>query len=57
MTTPTTPANNCDDKLAFDSKEQAEATAATAEWQHGTKLKVYQCKNCSLFHLATDYDN
>lgn len=44
----------CADKLVFDSKKDAEATAVTADWQHGTKLKAYQCKHCTLWHLASD---
>ena len=43
----------CADKLAFDTKEQAEATAVVANYQHGVTLKVYLCRHCSLWHLAT----
>ena len=43
----------CADKLAFDTKEQAEATALAADWQHGASLKAYKCKHCQLWHLAT----
>lgn len=45
----------CADKLAFDTKEQAEAAATVAEYQHGTKLKPYVCNHCGLWHLSTDY--
>jgi len=43
----------CDGKLGFDTKKQAEAAAAVAEFQHGTKLKVYLCRHCSLWHLSS----
>jgi hypothetical protein len=43
----------CADKLAFDTKKQAEASALVADYQHGTKLKVYLCKACGLWHLAS----
>lgn len=46
----------CADKLAFDTKEAAEAAAAVAEWQHGTKLKAYACRHCGLWHLSTNSD-
>ncbi|HUD03571.1 MAG TPA: hypothetical protein VMR51_02170 [Patescibacteria group bacterium] len=45
---------NCQEKLAFDTKKQAEMSAVVAEYQHGTKLKVYKCKNCGLWHLASN---
>lgn len=47
----------CKDKMAFDSKKEAEDTARVAEHQHGTKLKVYKCRSCSLWHLASNYRN
>jgi hypothetical protein len=43
----------CSDKLAFDSRKQAEAAAAVALYQHGTKLRVYLCRHCGLWHLAS----
>ena len=46
---------NCHDKLAFDTKKEANASAVVAEYQHGTKLKVYKCKDCNLWHLASDF--
>ena len=48
-------ASNCDDKLAFDSKKQAIAEATATKWRHGTKLKPYECKQCRLWHMASDY--
>ena len=44
---------SCAQKLSFDSKEQAEASAVVAEHQHGTKLKIYKCRHCNLWHLAS----
>lgn len=43
----------CADKLSFDTKVAAEGSAVVAEWQHGTKLKAYQCRHCDLWHLAS----
>ncbi|HVS58156.1 MAG TPA: hypothetical protein VHD60_00245 [Candidatus Saccharimonadales bacterium] len=43
----------CQDKLAFDTEKQARAAATTAEYQHGTKLKVYHCRHCGLWHLSS----
>lgn len=45
----------CADKLAFDTKKQAEAAALTAQYQHGSRLKVYMCTYCDLWHLSSDY--
>ncbi len=46
----------CEGKLAFDTKKQAEASAVVADYQHGTKLKVYVCRYCGLWHLASHYN-
>ena len=43
----------CVDKLAFDTVQQAEASAVVAEHQHGSKLKVYKCRECDLWHLSS----
>jgi hypothetical protein len=43
----------CSDKLGFDSLKEAKATAVTAEYQYGNKLKVYHCRHCKLWHLAS----
>jgi hypothetical protein len=43
----------CADKLAFETKKDAEATALAADWQHGTILKPYKCKHCGLWHLSS----
>jgi hypothetical protein len=44
----------CKEKLAFESKETAEGAAVYARHLHGAKLKVYQCKYCKLWHLASN---
>jgi hypothetical protein len=46
----------CADKLAFDTKKQAEGSAAAIKFQRGTKLRAYNCKFCDLWHLASDFD-
>jgi len=43
----------CVDKIAFDTKEQAEATAIVSEHRYGSELGVYRCQHCDLWHLAT----
>ena len=44
---------SCWEKLAFDTKKQAEASAVVAKYQHGTKLQPYLCKDCGLWHLTS----
>lgn len=43
----------CQDKMAFDSKGDAEASALAVSWQHGGSLSVYQCQHCQLWHLSS----
>jgi len=43
----------CKDKLAFDTKKEAETAKTVAFFQRGTTLKVYCCRHCLLWHLAT----
>jgi hypothetical protein len=45
----------CADKLTFDTKAQATATATAVAYQRGSKLKPYICQHCKLWHLASDY--
>jgi hypothetical protein len=45
----------CEDKMSFDNKVDAENTSTVAEYQHGSKLKVYKCRECDLWHLASDH--
>ena len=43
----------CSDKLAFDSKKEADTAALVAKTQHDIKLKSYLCPYCSLWHLSS----
>lgn len=43
----------CTDKLAFDTELEAEGAATYAKYLHGTRLKVYKCQHCNLWHLAS----
>jgi hypothetical protein len=45
----------CSEKLVFDTRRAAEAAAAVAYYQHGTKLRPYVCRYCGLWHLSSDY--
>jgi hypothetical protein len=45
----------CADKVAFDTKKEAESAGLAADWQHGATLKPYKCTHCQLWHLATSY--
>lgn len=47
------PSLPCAEKLAFDTKTDAEASAIVADWQRGVSLKAYICKYCHLWHLAS----
>lgn len=46
----------CADKLAFDTRRQAQATATTAQYQNGADVKPYKCTYCKLWHLSTSYE-
>jgi hypothetical protein len=46
----------CSEKLAFDTKLQAEASATVAAYQHGIKLRPYVCRHCGLWHLSSNYE-
>jgi len=43
--------------MAFDTPAAAEATGTVSEWRYGSKLKVYQCRYCHLYHLSSNYDD
>lgn len=43
----------CADKLAFDTRQAAQAAATVAAYQHGTQLVAYHCRYCGLWHLAS----
>lgn len=44
----------CAEKIVFDTKKAAQTALTVAMFQHGTKLKVYKCQHCGLWHLASD---
>lgn len=43
----------CADKLVFETREAASASANVVEWQHGAKVKPYRCNHCKLWHLSS----
>lgn len=45
----------CADKLAFDTPKEAQASATVAEYRYGSKLKIYRCRHCGLWHLSSRY--
>jgi hypothetical protein len=47
----------CADKLAFGSSKEAASAATVAQFQHGSRLKVYHCRICKLWHLASKYED
>lgn len=47
----------CVDKLAFDTKDQANAAGTASDWQYGIKLKSYRCRHCELWHLSSQPDD
>jgi len=47
------PERPCKEKLSFDTQKEAEAAANVAHYRYGTKLKVYRCRHCGLWHLSS----
>lgn len=43
----------CAEKLAFNTKDEAKAAAMFADYTYGSKLKVYKCTHCGLWHLSS----
>jgi hypothetical protein len=43
----------CHEKLAFATREQAEAVAAVNAYRYGGKLHAYKCRHCGLWHLSS----
>jgi len=43
----------CHEKLAFATREQAEAVAAVNAFRYGGKLRAYRCRYCGLWHLSS----
>jgi hypothetical protein len=50
-----------EEKIAFASKKEAEAAAVVSKHQYGSPkgrgLKAYRCRQCDLWHLASDYES
>lgn len=44
---------DCTGKLAFSTKDAAEAEARTLKFRRGLDLKVYKCRDCGLWHLSS----
>jgi len=44
---------DCDQKMSFDSEQEAQQTAIVAKHQHGSELKPYNCSKCDLWHLSS----
>lgn len=47
----------CQEKANYSNQKDAEAAAVVAKYRHGNKLKVYKCRHCGLWHLASDFSN
>jgi hypothetical protein len=43
----------CSDKLSFDSKLQADATANIVSYRYGSSVYPYVCNDCGLWHLSS----
>jgi hypothetical protein len=43
----------CAEKMVFNTRKQAQATATAADWQYGATLKAYKCRYCHLWHLSS----
>lgn len=56
MNDDTEPKLPCADKVSFDTQKEAAAAGLAADWQHGAALKAYKCSHCSLWHLASSYN-
>jgi hypothetical protein len=43
----------CAEKLAFNTKKEADVAANVAEYQRGIALQSYRCQHCGLWHLSS----
>jgi hypothetical protein len=43
----------CAEKLAFDNKKDADATANVAHYRYGSRVHSYKCRHCGLWHLSS----
>lgn len=46
----------CHDKLVFMTEKEARAAAALARHRYGGQFRIYQCRHCHCWHIATDYE-
>ena len=44
----------CHEKLAFDTKREADASANVVEYRYGSKVHAYVCRYCGLWHLSSN---
>jgi len=44
----------CSEKLAFDTKREADATANVVQYRYGSIVRSYQCRYCGLWHLSSN---
>lgn len=44
----------CHDKLAFDTKRDADASANVVQYRYGSQVHAYQCRHCGLWHLSSN---
>lgn len=45
-----------DEKLGFATRDEAQAAVTTADYRYEANLKVYKCRDCELWHIATKYE-
>ncbi len=50
------PPKKCADKIPFDSKKIAQASATIAGDKYRSRLGVYKCSHCGLWHIKTIYE-
>jgi hypothetical protein len=43
----------CAEKLAFNTKKEADVAANVADYQRGIALQSYRCQHCGLWHLSS----
>jgi hypothetical protein len=43
----------CADKLVFETREAASASANVVAYRYGSKVRPYKCQYCSLWHLSS----
>ncbi|MCA9318422.1 hypothetical protein KDA06_02145 [Candidatus Saccharibacteria bacterium] len=43
----------CADKLVFETRSAAEATATTSQYWYGSRPHAYRCRFCGFWHLSS----